>query len=167
MDIISHGLWGTLAFGRKTRRRFFIAFLFGIAPDLLSFGIFFVSMAFGFSDRHDFSAEPPHADAIPTYVHYLYNVTHSVIFFAVLFIFLWILFRKPIMESLAWGAHILLDIPTHSYEFFPTPFLWPFSDLKVDGIPWTSPFIFIPNVVLLIVFFGWMVIVYRKKRKAL
>lgn len=164
MDIVSHGLWGGVAFGRKNRTRFLLAFLFGIVPDLLSFGAFFVSMALGFVERPNFSAEPPPAaDAIPLYVHYLYNVTHSVIVFALLFVLLWILFRRPIMESLAWGLHILVDIPTHSYQFFPTPFLWPITDYKFDGMNWSEPFIFFPNVILLALIYGiWYA--YRKRK---
>jgi hypothetical protein len=40
------------------------------------------------------------------------------------------------LAYLAWLGHILVDIPTHSKRFFPTPFLWPISDYKVDGISW-------------------------------
>ena len=32
MDIVSHGLWGALAFGRKNRRSFWLAFGIGLAP---------------------------------------------------------------------------------------------------------------------------------------
>ena len=39
MDIVSHGLWGAIAFGRKSRSSFWLAFLIGLAPDLFSFGI--------------------------------------------------------------------------------------------------------------------------------
>jgi hypothetical protein len=41
----------------------------------------------------------------------------------------------------AWGLHILIDIPTHSLALFPTPFLWPVSDFKVNGIGWDNPII--------------------------
>ena len=39
MDILSHGLWGAIAFGRRNRPSFWLAFVIGLAPDLLSFGI--------------------------------------------------------------------------------------------------------------------------------
>ncbi|MFZ1626633.1 MAG: hypothetical protein WAT81_02400 [Candidatus Moraniibacteriota bacterium] len=42
MDIFSHGLYGGIAFGRRSRPRYWLAFFFGIAPDLFSFGLFFV-----------------------------------------------------------------------------------------------------------------------------
>jgi len=158
VDIISHGLWGSIAFGRKNRRSFWKAFLFGIAPDALSFGPFFVLMVLGFLPRPDFSVEPPPMDAIPQYVHIAYNVTHSILVFVLLFGLLWLLFRRPVWESFAWPLHILVDIPTHSSAFFPTPFLWPLSSFMVDGKNWGSPEIFIPNVILLIILYAWFFI---------
>lgn len=35
MDIVSHGLWGAIAFGRRTRSSFWLSFVFGIAPDFV------------------------------------------------------------------------------------------------------------------------------------
>ena len=37
MDIVSHGLWGSIAFGRKSRSSFWMAFVIGMAPDIFSF----------------------------------------------------------------------------------------------------------------------------------
>ena len=164
MDIFSHGLWGGIAFGRRNKKSFIRSFLFGISPDLFSFGLFFVLMVFGVVDRPDFSVEPPSPGLIPQYVHMLYNVTHSLVIFSLTFALLWVLFRKPVWESLAWGLHILVDIPTHSYDFFPTPFLWPISDFTVNGHNWGSPEIFFPNVLLLLILYAWFFI-YRKRQR--
>lgn len=40
--------------------------------------------------------------------------------------------------TLAWGLHILIDIPTHSRRSWAPQFLWPFSSLTVDGISWVE-----------------------------
>ena len=120
MDIVSHGLWGSLAFGRKNRHSFLLAFLCGMAPDIFSFGVFFTAVVFGVSDRPDFS-EPPAPQNIPHYVSQLYQFTHSFVIFLILFFMLWTIFRRPIWEFSAWGLHILFDIPTHPYQFFPHP----------------------------------------------
>jgi len=85
----------------------------------------------------------------------VYSVTHSLVVFLVAFALLWVVFRKPIWEAFAWGLHILFDMFTHSYRFFPTPFRWPISDFKVNGWPWGRPAIFIPNVILLVLFYAW------------
>ena len=154
MDIVSHGLWGSLAFGRKSRQSFWLAFLFGVCPDLLAFGPFLFLTFLGLEQRPRF-AEPPDPNIFPAFVHQTYNVTHSLIIFAILFGVLWLIFRRPIWEFSAWALHILVDIPTHSYRFFPTPFLWPVSNFRVDGHPWATPEIFIPDVISLVILYAW------------
>lgn len=167
MDIFSHGLWGAAAFGRNngafTKKSFWKAFMFGVGPDLFSFGIFFFASLSGFSDAPSHSHfGPPDPASIPPYVYMLYNVTHSLVVFVALFCLLWAYFKKPVWESLAWGLHILVDIPTHSYAFFPTPFLWPFFSFKFDGWSWGSPWIFFPDVIALIIVYAWL---YSKRKK--
>lgn len=132
MDIVSHGLWGGLTLGRKNKKSFWTALTFGVAPDLLSFGLFFVSTFLGFTERPNFrSAEPPDPLLVPAYIHTLYDITHSFIPFIILFCIVWYIRKKPLIEMLAWPLHILMDIFTHSTAFFPTPFLWPIIDIQV------------------------------------
>ena len=50
---------------------------------------------------------------------------------------------------LPWFFHILLDIPGHSIEFFPSPFLHPFSDFMFDGVRWSTWWFYFPQVALL------------------
>ncbi len=168
MDIVSHGLWGSLAFGRSTWKNFWLAFFFGIAPDLFSFGLFTLSVWLGWASGVNWEGGPPDPHLIPSYVHALYNGTHSLVVFASIFLLVWLLLKKPLYVMLAWPLHILVDIPTHTERFFPTPFLWPFSDITVSGIPWSDPRIFIPNVLLLFSLYVWIFLVppkgkFRKK----
>lgn len=166
MDTLSHGLYGGIAFGRKSRWGYWLAFFFGIAPDLLSFGVFMVFAWLGIWEHPDWSSgQHPDPAAIPAYVHAAYSVTHSLVIFAVIFALVWIIRRRPLMEMLAWPLHILVDIPTHSDRFFPTPFLWPISDFTVNGYPWSRPEIFIPNVVLLAGLYLWFSVI-RPRRQA-
>lgn len=164
MDTFSHGLWGGIAAGRKSRKSYWLAFLFGIAPDLFSFGVYLAAVFLGLSARPDFRMEPPQDNFIPGYVHSLYSVSHSLIIFVLVFLIVWLIFKKPIYEMLAWGLHIVVDIFTHSDAFFPTPFLWPISDYHFSGIPWSHPIIFIPDLILLAVLYLWW---YLSRRKIL
>lgn len=165
MDIVSHGLWGSLAFGRTTRRDFWLAFFFGIAPDLFSFGPYAIGTWLGLFPHPNWrSGEHPDPANIPAFVHQSYDVTHSLVVFLVVFGIVWIVRRRPWWVLGAWGLHILVDIPTHSDAFFPTPLLWPLSDFHVSGIPWSHPAIFIPNIVSLLFLYGvyfW----YRRRSK--
>lgn len=156
MDIVSHGLWGSVAFGRRKKRDFWLAFLFGIAPDLLSFGLFIGGSWVGIFDHPDFSSgRHPDPASIPYFVHAMYDVTHSFIVFGLIFGLTWFLRRKFYLPMAAWGLHILVDIPTHSSAFFPTPFLWPVSDFHINGRSWSNPEIFIPNVLALLGIYFW------------
>lgn len=164
MDIFSHGLWGGVAVGRKNKKQYLQAVFFGAMPDLFSFGIFWFATILGLHARPDFSSGRPDASLIPDYVNTLYNWTHSLIVFAVVFGFVWLIKKRPQYVMAAWGIHILMDIPTHSLSFFATPFLWPVSDFKVDGINWGNPMIFIPNIILLITaYLSWLY--FYKKTK--
>ena len=164
MDIISHGLWGGIAFGRKNRRKYWTSFLIGIAPDVLSFGVLFFSLIF-FGEGPRFNG-PPDPAIIPSYIDALYNVTHSLVIFAIVFFVIWLIIKKPFIPLFAWAFHILLDIFTHSFQFYPTPFLWPISDFKLDAVSWGHPLIFFPNVVLLlIIYIGFFVLKLNKRKK--
>ena len=155
MDIVSHGLWGAIAFGRKSRSSFWLAFLIGLAPDLFSFGILWAAAVSGISEPPDFSHGTPPQSSIPQYVHFLYNMTHSFIVFLVVFLVVWYLLKRPWWELAAWGLHVLVDVPTHSYAFFPTPVLWPLSGWKFNGWQWMTPAILVPNFVLLSLLYVW------------
>jgi hypothetical protein len=154
MDIISHGLRWWIAVWRKNKKQFFWAFLFGILPDLLSFGFFTVIVFLGFvsaPDRwthHDMSQ-------IPQYVTVTYNVMHSLVTRTVAFgVVQLIRPAKAGMVMLAWLFHIVLDIFTHSRAFFPTQFLRPFSSITFNGISRWTWYIRRPDIALLIIIYS-------------
>ncbi len=159
MDIFSHGLYGGAAFGRKSKKNYWLALLFGMGPDLLAFGPFFLINFFKFESWFGGKFGPPDPTTIPNFVHSVYNATHSLIIYALFFGLLWWLGKKSFAKlTLAWPLHILVDIPTHSAEFFPTPFLWPVSDFFIDGISWARPIIFIPNVIIILaIYIYWYI----------
>tara|TARA_B110000014_G_C19959771_1_gene496682 strand:+ start:122 stop:598 length:477 start_codon:yes stop_codon:yes gene_type:complete len=154
MDTLSHALWGKGLFGYRKYRWY--SFLFGALPDLFSFGIYFIYSIF-------FTSSPimgrPTRSEIPEWVYSLYDISHSLVI-ASLFIFIAYKINKEFaFPMLAWPAHIILDFFTHSIEFFPTPILWPISDFKFDGIPWSNPIVFFANVLVIFLLF-----IYRWKR---
>jgi hypothetical protein len=165
MDIVSHGLWGAVAFGRRNPSSFWLAFVIGLAPDLLSFGVLWTAVVLGLAEKPDFSHGTPPESSIPQYVHYLYDVTHSFIVFLVAFLLIWSLLKRPLWELGAWGLHVLVDVPTHSYAFFPTPILWPLFNWKFDGWQWTTPTILVPNFVLLAMVYAWYLSNPHRHRK--
>ena len=139
----------------------------------MSFGPFVLSAMLGFGAWPN--GGPKSSDAIsdlgpfgklpifPDIVHFLYSATHSLVIYALFFALLWWLGKKNFTKlTLAWPLHILVDIPTHSADFFPTHFLWPVSNFFIDGISWARPIIFIPNVIIILILYLYW---YMKKRK--
>ena len=154
MDTFSHALWGKGLFGYRKYRWF--SFLFGVIPDLLSFGLYFLfnllinpsPMKFG----------KPELSEIPEWVFMLYDFSHSLIIATLFILIVYKINKDFCFPMLAWPFHIVLDFFTHSVQYFPTPILWPISDYRFDGIPWSNKYVMLVNVVGI-----FLVFVYRRK----
>jgi len=169
MDILAHALWTGAAYTatqQKTKKPFRVglAVFWGVFPDLFAFvpgftWLFYniVLGNFHFSDLPRPDALKPIAPPLSHLTGALYNVSHSaIIFFAVLGITFLIL-KRPVWELFGWLFHILLDIPTHSYRFYPTPFLWPLFGFKFNSFSWATPWFLIINyaAIGIVYFFLW------------
>lgn len=152
MDTLSHGLWGGAVFGQKNSSQWKWAFFLGMAPDLFSFGPFFLTHLGDIGERWKERSMGIHRlPVVPAYVHQAYNVTHSLVTFAVLMTLALLFFGRRGWPMGAWGLHILCDIPTHSTRFFPTPYLWPFHTPFYNGTPWARPRFMLANYSLIAV----------------
>lgn len=166
MDVIAHGLWGGVPFFPQGRKKFLAGFLIGMAPDLLSFGVFHIMHPGWISLRLAGKISgPPALEILPRYVFHAYNLTHSLIVWAIAFFLLWQLTKHPPWLLIAWLLHIVCDIPTHTAGYFPTPFLWPLPTPFVDGIPWSTPwFMFSNYAIMIIVYVSLSMFFYLRKR---
>lgn len=153
MDTLVHGVIGAALFSRtglaggrrgpvdeRGRRQFsdwtlWMAFLFGVFPDLASLGIHF-SMEL-------IAGNGFHWGGIPGFVFALYHFTHSLAGIALGYGLLVAWKRTLWLPALAWPLHVLMDVPTHGAGSFMTPILWPFSGWSFAGWSWwLSPPIF-------------------------
>ncbi|MBU2638498.1 MAG: metal-dependent hydrolase [Nanoarchaeota archaeon] len=179
MDIFAHALWTAalikgLSLQLKRKITIWKAVLWGIAPDVFSFGLLtawlILSLVFGGTamDFQQFEAmEPAQRDTIPVFqiVSFMYNFTHSIFVFAAFFIIFYFIFRRPLLAMLGWLVHILIDIPTHSYKFYPTPFLWPISEWKFNGISWGQPWFMALNYTAIVSAYLFLYVWNRKSGK--
>jgi len=114
------------------------ALAFGVFPDLVAFTIPACVRIWwwltGASPSLLPQANGPHFE----WVWGVYNGSHSLLVFAVFSAGLWLVMRRPVLETLGWLLHILLDSFTHR-GFFAIQFLWPVSAVHLDGIPWETP----------------------------
>lgn len=157
MDVLSHALWGGVSFGRKNRSKFLLAAGISLLPDALTEGLFMILLLLNVGGMPGWESGHPRLGDYPLFAQNLYSITHSLIVFALVFAVIWVVAKRPVWIVAAWGLHILIDIPTHSLALFPTPFLWPISDFKVDGVGWDSPIVLvIDGVMLLVAYSIWV-----------
>jgi hypothetical protein len=149
MDIFAHFLWTFAIYWQHPKR--WLAGFIGMVPDLLAFGPVFIMNIF---TGH---RGVPSLSSIPSYVYAMYNITHSLVTFTILALILWFAARKWFWLLGGWLLHIIIDVPTHTNAFFPTPFLWPISTLKFSGISWGTPWFMLANYSSLFVLYAWMV----------
>lgn len=181
MDIFSHGLWSAAAsknlnIKKKLNINLYIAAFWGMFPDLFAFTPAFAWIIWmKIKGVETLAIRPENADSLeqsgggPFYLsHTLYNYSHSLfVFIGVSLVVLAIIYLRNKSVSLkdlplamiGWPLHIIMDIPTHSYKFYPTPFLWPFSNWKFNGFSWGQLWFIVLNYGMLILAFR-----YLKKR---
>ncbi len=175
MDIFSHGLWAA-ALGKAVDKPLKLKWLvwWGIFPDIFSFAIPFIwifwSLAIGNFNVSDLpnpeSMEPAVANHLPwvfQLASFLYNISHSFVIFLIVFALVFIILKRPLWELTGWLLHILIDIPTHSYQFYPTPFLWPVSSIKFNGFSWATPWFLVVNYSA--IFLVYLVLAIKRKKR--
>jgi membrane-bound metal-dependent hydrolase YbcI (DUF457 family) len=167
VDTLAHGLWGGIGFYPCGKKKFAAAFVLGMAPDLLSFGLLHLSRPGWIRLRlaGEISGPPP-LSTLPGFVFHAYNLTHSLIVWMALFGLIWLIRRNPPWVFLAWGLHILCDIPTHNSRYFPTPYLWPLPTPLVEGISWATPWFMMINYRVLLAAYVGMFLYVRKSSVA-
>ena len=156
MDYLAHGLWSYIIFNKIKKVKY--AIFFGLLPDNLSWVVYLI-YTLATKGLH-FGA--PVVENIPGWVFTLYNISHSLIvasFFIIIFSFV---LKKMITYMLAWPLAILMDVFSHTRDFLPTPFLWPLSEWRFNGISWASSGFMIVNYVLIISFLTY---IFLKKKK--
>lgn len=162
MDIFSHWLWWWLVTWRKHKKQFYASFIIWMLPDLIPFWILFVLTFLWIVNLPAWQQN--NVSWIPWYIFFLYAVTHSLIIFAIVFFVTFLILKKFYLPFIARFLHIIIDIPTHSLKFFPTPFLWPICDFKIDWIPWSNPKILISDLIILFILYSWIFVLKKKKQ---
>lgn len=178
MDILAHTLWTaaaakTVNFRLQKKVNVRWSAFWGVFPDLFAFTLPFTWLIwqrlFGNPDLARFP-RPEHTEpVIPTppvfnLASTLYNYSHSLIIFAVVFAVIWGLRRRPVWELLGWLLHILIDIPSHTTAFYPTPLFWPISNFRTSGVSWADPKFMVINYSALIVTYLIFFLVKRRKK---
>ena len=165
MDVIAHMLWAGAGVALLRRRRAVApgavaaALALAAAPDLvqllpllgwwlLGSGSFDAVRAFAF-------ALPGQEPALPPWVamlaHHLHCIAHSAVVAVAVTVALWWLRGGLWLPLLGWWSHIVIDVFTHSADFYASPVLYPFTQRGFDGVAWNQPWFQLLNYLALAV----------------
>ena len=165
MDIFAHMAWTNVVFYKKLkaeRLNRFIAIMFGVIPDFVSFAPIFI---YRFFTNTDFFELIGRDIWVVNFASESYKYTHSiVIFIAVALLIYFLRGRNWYWPMFGWAVHIFIDVFTHR-GFYETPFLFPISPYKFGhGISWGHPtFMVINYSVLALVYLVWFLILRKRK----
>ncbi len=177
MDILAHTLWANAGargankiFGRKVymdkntgkERTFNMnpawTGFWGVFPDFFAFTVPFIIGIYNllFNPAYEWGFGRHHIQVQGFDIAaYLYQFSHSLVIFALVFILVWVIYKRPRYELLGWALHILIDIPSHVLAFYPTPFLFPISDYRFPyGVQWSNMWYMLINYSALAVVWG-------------
>jgi membrane-bound metal-dependent hydrolase YbcI (DUF457 family) len=81
---------------------------------------------------------------------------HSAPIAAVVAAVVWAVRRAFWIPLLGWWSHIVIDVFTHSADYYAVPVLYPFTERGFDGIAWTTTWFTVLNCVALVTVGAWL-----------
>jgi hypothetical protein len=163
MDIVAHTLWAGAGVALLSRRRpisrgTVVATLsLAAVPDVLHLLPIIGWWLFG---EGSFAAVQGYAIAVPgqepalpqpvqLWSHNLHCVMHGAPVAAIVSLVVWATRRSLWIPLLGWWSHIVIDVFTHSTDYYAVPVLYPFTERGFDGIAWNTPWFLALNYVAL------------------
>jgi hypothetical protein len=178
VDIVAHTLWaaaGAAAMQRRralTRRTVAAALALAALPDLLHLLPIVGWWALGdgsFAAVRGYALAAPGQEpwlppSVLLWSHHLHCVMHSAPVAALVTAAVWAVRRAFWLPLLGWWSHIVLDVFTHSADYYAAPVLYPFTERGFDGIAWTTPWFMVLNYLALAVAGAWLLARRRRPR---
>lgn len=177
MDIVAHGLWVGLGVAAWAQRRpvsrgiAAATVAAAVLPDLAQL---LPLLAASFGDPRGLSLLAAYATALPggepalspwvaLWSHHLHCVLHSAVVAGLATLAVAALARSLWLPLLGWWSHIVIDVFTHSADYYPVPVLYPFSMRGFDGLAWTTPWFLALNYLALAA--GWLWLASRRRQR--
>jgi membrane-bound metal-dependent hydrolase YbcI (DUF457 family) len=172
MDIVAHGLWmgiGLAAAGRRwvlPRRTIVATLALAVVPDLAQLLPLVGVAAFQGGGLAVLAAyatavpgsEPTLSPPVALLTHHLHCLMHSAVVAGAVTAVVWAIRRAFWWPLLGWWSHILIDVFTHSADFYPVPVLYPFTQRGFDGLAWNTPWFLAVNYAAMLAAIVWLVL---------
>lgn len=176
MDTLAHALWAgaaAVAVQRSVgldRRGIAATVSLALLPDLMHLLPILAWVVFGDGTAATLQAyafaTPEKEPFLPAMVqllsHHLHCIAHSLVLVGGVSLLAGLVLRRWCWPLMGWWLHILLDIPTHSADFYPVPALYPFTMDGLDGIAWNTPWFMAANYAALAGVALWLAL--RRRR---
>jgi hypothetical protein len=163
MDILAHGLWAGLGvrwLARKpppSRTVAVATIALAVLPDIVHL---LPIMAWALFDGGSLAgvlsyavAVPGQEQALPAWAalwsHHLHCTLHSAVIAGAATLLLWRWRRTVGLPLAGWWSHIVIDVFTHSAEFYPVSVLYPLTYRGFDGLAWNTPWFMVANYLAL------------------
>jgi hypothetical protein len=176
LEILAHGLWaGAAAVAlaprqRPVRKVWWWTVVLGVMPDLghmlpvTGWAVTTLSSA----DWWQYATalpgqEPPMPETVRLWAHHLHCALHSAVVAALVTTVVWWRSSSFWLPLMGWWLHIVIDVFTHSAEFFPSPVFYPLTYWGFDGLAWNSPTFLFANYLGLAFVWG---LLWRARRRA-
>jgi hypothetical protein len=178
MDILAHGLWVGVGAAwmprhrRVDRRTAVLTVSLAVVPDLAQL-LPLVYLALFSLDG--WSVLLAYANALPGYepalspfntelTHHLHCVMHSALVAGVITVISWVWLGRFWIPLLGWWSHIVIDVFTHSADFYPSPVFYPVTYWGFDGIAWNTPWFTVLNYAALAGVGLWLMVTRTRAR---
>ena len=161
MDIVAHGLWAGVGVALARRHRpipdrvAVSAVVMAVVPDLAQLLPLLVTALFaegGWSVLRAYATalpglEPAMPPLVAALTHHLHCTLHSAVVAGAVTLLVWRITRAAWVwyPLLGWWSHILIDVFTHSTQFYPVPVFYPFTPWGFDGLAWNTPWFLAAN----------------------
>jgi hypothetical protein len=180
MDILAHTLWagsGLLLWrGKKstTSKTILLTSALAAVPDLLH-----LLPVAAWSAFHETSLlslrqyvlaipdkQPLLTPLITLLAHHLHCIMHSAITAGAISLLICTILRSFWIPLVGWWSHIVIDVFTHSNDFYPSPVFYPVTMKGFNGIAWNEPWFVLLNYTVLAAVLCWVSIerVARRNR---
>lgn len=161
MDILAHGLWVGVGAAwayrhrRLDRRTTGLAVGLAVLPDvaqlmpllylaLVSSDGWAVLLAYANALP---GYEPPLSPGVAELTHHLHCVMHSAWVASGVTAVLWVWLGRFWLPLWGWWSHVVIDVFTHSADFYPSPVFYPLTYWGFDGVAWNTPWFMVVNYV--------------------
>lgn len=171
MDILAHGLWTAAALTVASRHTTItpaaarVTVAAAIAPDIVhALPLLLWSVLDGQSPLQLLIAygvawpgqEPWLPPSVESISHHLHCLAHRAMAAGAVTLMCLCTLRKIPLLLYGWWSHIVIDVFTHSADFYPAPVLYPLSDWTFDGVAWNAPAVLLANYMVLAAAWAWV-----------